>query len=99
MLLRTPVGEMSVTSLLRGKFLMTVSCSCLAVNNFAILANNIQKQLSVYMPKLCIAISVFSWRCLLGYNQNFYGYVSLIQWQWPVCQQTGLFALEIIYKH
>ena len=83
-----PVGEMAITSLPRGKFLTAVSCSCLAVNNFAIFAKNIQKRLSVCLAKICIVISVVPWRCPLG---DFDWRVCLLtQWQWPVCQHTGL---------
>ena len=86
MLLRTPVWETAITSLPRGKFLTVVSCPCLAVANFAIFAKNIQKRLSVYLPKVYIVISAVPWRCPLGDWR-----VSLlIQWQWPVRQRTGL---------
>ena len=69
MLLQTPVEKTAITSHPRGKFLTAVSCSCLAVNNFTIFAKNIQKRLSVYVPKICIVISVFPWKCPLGDNQ------------------------------
>ena len=39
-----PVRKMAITSLPRGKLFTAVSCSCLAVNNFAILAKNLQVQ-------------------------------------------------------
>ena len=45
-------------------------------------------ELSVYVPKIYTVISVVPWRCPLG---DFDWRVSLlIQWQWPVCQHTGL---------
>ena len=70
---------------------MAVSCSCLAVDNFPIFAKNIQKRISFYVPKICIVISVLPWRCPLGDNRNFDRRVStLIQWQWPLYQHTGL---------
>ena len=91
MLLQTPVGKTAITSLPREKFLTAVSCSCLAVNNFVTFAKNIQKRLSVYVPKICIVICVVPWRCSLRDNRNFDRHVStLIQWQWPVYLRTGL---------
>ena len=91
MLLRTPVGKTAITSLLRGKLLTAVSCSCLPVNNFAIFAKNIHERFPTCVSKICIVISVVPWRCPLGDNRNFDWRVSLlIQWKWPVRQRTGL---------
>ena len=84
-------GETAITSLPRGKFLTAVSCSCLAVNSFAIYAKKIQKRRSVYVTKICVVISVVPWKCPLGDNRKFDRRFSLlIQRQWPVCQRTGL---------
>ena len=91
MLLRTPVRKTAITSLLRGKLLTAVSCSCLPVNNFAIFAKNIHERFPTCVSKICIVISVVPWRCPLGDNRNFDWRVSLlIQWKWPVRQRTGL---------